>query len=215
MITTGFNTDSHDTINKFSNYEQKKDIGGINMMFNVKQYKKFRHIFDCIQWDHKLCEWILQNNGLMASTVDSVIDHIGKNGLWSNGITYDHAKKFKNKPIYVLSTYEKNQENEGLSVVYHSIKKIGKIVNSTSNIKNSIVLVAGICFLYTDLISKKNTNICYTTYENFPLPRQWTNTLNEYYDIIMVPHIKIKEMFINSGVNKPIHIIQQGFPKEI
>lgn len=118
------------------------------------------------------------------------------------------------KKIYVLNTYNNNNSDEGLSVVYHYIKNLGTIVNTSRHIKNSIVIVAGIPHMYINRLSNKNINICYTTYEFFPLPKLWIQCLNAYSTII-VPHSKIKELFENSGVKRPIHIVQQGYPKRI
>jgi glycosyltransferase involved in cell wall biosynthesis len=119
------------------------------------------------------------------------------------------------RPVFILNTYGSNEPDEGLSVVFHQIKTLGLLVNDTSLIQNSTVIIAGICHMYTNYLNPNNTNIIYTTYEFYPLPNLWIKCLNQYYDIIIVPHPKIKELFEISEVKKPIHVVQQGYPKRI
>lgn len=114
--------------------------------------------------------------------------------------------------LYILNTYKYNNRDEGLSVVYHSIKNLGIEIDNTKHIYRKKVFVAGLCLMYIDLLSPNNINIIYTTYEFFPLPEVWIKILNIVYSIIIVPHIEIKKIFVNSGVKTPIFVIQQGYP---
>ena len=114
--------------------------------------------------------------------------------------------------LYILNTYGMNNPDEGLSVVYHSIKNLGIEINDFRRMINKKIFVAGLCHMYVRFLSKKNINIIYTTYEFNPIPELWVNVLNMYYSIIIVPHEEVKKMFIDSGVSKPIHVVQQGFP---
>ena len=113
--------------------------------------------------------------------------------------------------VYILNTYGHNNPDEGLSVVYHAIKELGTEIVDSRRLQNKIVIVAGRPHIYVKLLSSSNYNIIYTTYEFFPLPREWVKCLN-IYDLIVVPHPEIKKMFANSGVTRPINVIQQGFP---
>jgi len=117
------------------------------------------------------------------------------------------------KKIYILDTYGDYKIEDGLSSVYHKIKEAGEIRTDTKDLRDAFVLVAGICHVYLDKISSRNINVCYTTFEHFPLPRYWVRVLNSYYSIIIVPHKAIKEIFLNSGVKKPIFVVGQGFTK--
>ena len=123
---------------------------------------------------------------------------------------YEMKSKIKN--LNILNTYKSNNTDEGLSVVYHSIKELGINSYNTKYTYGKKVFVAGICHMYINLLNPKNINIIYTTYEFFPLPKLWINVLNTYYSVVIVPHIEIKKIFVNSGVIKPIHVVQQGCP---
>lgn len=125
---------------------------------------------------------------------------------------YENKMKSKIKNLMILNTYKFNNTDEGLSVVYHSIKDLGIQTNDTRHIYRKKVFVAGICHMYIKLLNPNNINIIYTTYEFFPLPKLWINVLNAYYSVIIVPHIEIKKMFVNSGVKPPIYVVQQGCP---
>lgn len=116
------------------------------------------------------------------------------------------------KHIYTLDIGYKS-EHDGLSIVYNTCKNLGTIISNSHNIKNSIVFVCGICDVYSHKLSNNNINIIYTTYEFSPIPAEWTQCLNKYYDIIIVPHEEVKKMFVQSYVKKPIFVVQQGFPK--
>lgn len=126
---------------------------------------------------------------------------------------YEKKMKSKIKNLMILNTYKFNNTDEGLSVVYHSIKHLGIETPNTKYTRGKKVFVAGMCNMYVKLLNPKNINIIYTTYEFFPLPKRWINVLNAYYSVIIVPHIEIKKMFVNSGVKSPVYVVQQGCPE--
>ena len=49
--------------------------------------------------------------------------------------------------------------------------------------------------------------LVYTMYESTKVPKSWVKFLNKHSDIVLVPSIWCKEVFINSGVKKPIHVL--------
>ena len=119
----------------------------------------------------------------------------------------------KNPNLYILNTYGMNNPDEGLSVVYHSIKSLGIEINNSSNIINKKVFIAGMPDnRYLPFLNKQNINIIYTTYEFSPIPKLWVDVLNNWYSIVIVPHEEVRKMFIDSGVKKQIYVVQQGCP---
>lgn len=115
--------------------------------------------------------------------------------------------------LYLLNTYGMNNPDEGLAVVYHSIKNLGIEIRDSKQLENKKIFVAGMADArYIPFLNKKNFNIIYTTYEFCPIPHLWVHTLNIWYSLIIVPHAEIRKMFIDSGVQRPIFVVQQGFP---
>jgi len=119
----------------------------------------------------------------------------------------------KSKEIVILNTYNMDNPDDGLSIVFHIIKPLGKLVNDTSKLSGKIVIICGMCYMYINKLSLNNINIIYTTYEFYPLPSDWVYCLNKFYNIIVVPNKEVKDLFLKSGVKKPIYIIQQGIPE--
>ena len=199
-------------------------INSVEFM-NCPNLYLYRYTGDNV-WDKKHFNEIanasykLKNIGLSNKTIISEINKINTTFTKQSQLHKKNLFNFLNKKFYekkikdlmILDTYKYNNTDEGLSVVYHSIKHLGIQTNNTSHIYGKKVFVAGICHMYVKLLNPKNINIIYTTYEFFPLPKLWINVLNTYYSVIIVPHIEIKKMFVNSGVKPHIFVVQQGCP---
>ncbi|HMS69900.1 MAG TPA: glycosyltransferase [Saprospiraceae bacterium] len=112
---------------------------------------------------------------------------------------------------YVLNTYGNVPPEDGLSNVFHMVKTIAPMVDDTNEIQEkSVILVAGIPFLYSHLLSPHHVNICFTTYEFAPLPYNWIMALNVNFMAVVVPHESVKKFFLSSGVQIPIYVVGQG-----
>ncbi len=114
--------------------------------------------------------------------------------------------------IYLLRTC-KEQPYDGLSYVYDRTSGLGIPVDDTSSLEGKKVLVSSMPIGYTNRVSKRNTNIIYTTIESSSLPPDWVNVVNGYFKYCIVPHPHIKKVFENSGVSLPVEVIQQGFTR--
>ena len=112
----------------------------------------------------------------------------------------------------VLRTYGE-EKHDGLSSVFAKTAELGEIVDDTRDFEGQRVLVAGIPFLYTDRLSRRNTNILFTTFESTQLPNHWINAINSCYDVCVVPHESIKDVFGASGVRVPIYVAPLGFTR--
>lgn len=112
---------------------------------------------------------------------------------------------------FVLNTYGNVPPEDGLSNVFHMVKTIAPMVDDTNEIQEkSVILVAGIPFLYSHLLSPHHVNICFTTYEFAPLPYDWIMALNVNFMAVVVPHESVKNIFLSSGVQIPIYVVGQG-----
>jgi len=93
-IVTGFNCQQscgHKTVKEYDNFIVKKTIGGINMFFKKELYHEiFKGCLQGDSWDWCVCE---KMPGFIA-TKPSVVQHIGKNGMFSSGERYDNAEDF-------------------------------------------------------------------------------------------------------------------------
>lgn len=114
--------------------------------------------------------------------------------------------------IYILRTFT-DGAFDGLTTVYERTARIGAVIDDTSHLDGKKVLVAGMPAHYTDKLSRKNTNVVYTTFETTKIPYFWSEALNKHYHYCIVPHAYMKEVFSDSGVRIPVEVIQQGFTR--
>ena len=56
--------------------------------------------------------------------------------------------------------------------------------------------------------------IAYSMFESDAIPKLWTNILNKYYDMVVVPDKYLVQVYKNSGVNIPIFVIPLGIMVE-
>lgn len=96
IVVTGFNANNHPIIKKHRTFYVKKSIGGINLFFPTKMYKKYicSSLNDGNHWDWSLVKILNRNKFPMVCTKPSVIQHIGINGLNSDPDCYDFADDF-------------------------------------------------------------------------------------------------------------------------
>tara|TARA_Y100001980_G_C14429036_1_gene218018 strand:+ start:80 stop:820 length:741 start_codon:yes stop_codon:yes gene_type:complete len=98
-IITGFNCSVcvHPIIKQYDSFNHKKSIGGINMFFH---YKLFKRIFKKIlldnknHWDWRVVDKAHELNILLITTKSSVIQHIGITGMNSDKQKYDYAEDY-------------------------------------------------------------------------------------------------------------------------
>lgn len=88
-ITSGFNTPTHKKTIVNGNLTIKETLGGINLCFSKEILNKILPIFKCLKWDWNVSYYITKNDGLLACTTKSEIQHIGERGLWSKPTRYD------------------------------------------------------------------------------------------------------------------------------
>ena len=161
----------------------------------------YLNIFNIIE---KKIGFTLQSS-ILNNNLSSMITHI--NLLLQR--TYPH------NDILVLSYKHNTHNNEGLQVIYNLFKDIYFYIENPLQYNNKVIFNPYMPIYGYQLLNNNNINVIYTTYEFYPLPTNWIQILNNVYDIIIVPHIEIKIIFIRSGINKPIYCIQQGYQKLI
>lgn len=101
--------------------------------------------------------------------------------------------------------------DEGLGIVYNLFKNLFFYETNPKRFTNKVIVNLHMPIYSQEQYIYTNINVIYTTYEFYPLPDKWCSILNSLYDIIIVPHIAIKDIFIKSGIIKPIYCIQQGY----
>lgn len=95
FVVTGFNSTAHPIISKHDGYCIKSSVGGTNLFFHANIYHNLRHSLNSIDWDDEFVRRIQLMKGVLFCTQPSVIQHIGKDGVWSNGKSYDVAEDFR------------------------------------------------------------------------------------------------------------------------
>ncbi len=92
MLVTGFHSPNHRTLGTKSTFRVKKSMGGLNMLFDLETWKD--HVEPCLinlQWDSELCRKVNDVGGIMLATRPSVVQHIGRFGVWSGFFRFDRA----------------------------------------------------------------------------------------------------------------------------
>ena len=91
IICGGFNYEEWNGNFVKENIEEKQLAAGINMFYNATDYKNVvRWSLVNTGWDIALAKLIKKTNGHMFAIYPSVIQHIGKNGMWST--THNHCE---------------------------------------------------------------------------------------------------------------------------
>ncbi|MGA7879108.1 MAG: hypothetical protein WCA08_25840 [Desulfoferrobacter sp.] len=94
FLLTGFNADSHRILEEHDRYYIKASVGGANLFYSSRIYSALRPSLHHIFWDHEMVNRIRLLKGKFFCVRPSVVQHIGKQGLWS-GRTYDVALDFQ------------------------------------------------------------------------------------------------------------------------
>ena len=95
LLVTGFHSPNHRTLATRPTYRVKKSMGGMNMLFDLQTWSG--HVEPCLislQWDSDLCRRVRAAGGGMLASKPSVVQHIGRFGLWSGLFRFDRAWDF-------------------------------------------------------------------------------------------------------------------------
>lgn len=96
FILSGFNADKKKNLRVHNYYVEKKDLGGINLFFDAQTYTRYvRETLVNVGWDLQLSKVIRSHNGSLIALRKSVIQHIGKEGMWSEPKTFDYSSTFQ------------------------------------------------------------------------------------------------------------------------
>ena len=93
-LLTGFNAHQHPIVETAGNYYVKASVGGINLFFPGALYPILRPALTGIFWDYDFGHRIDLMKGKLFCVRPSVIQHIGRRGIWSNEEAYDVALDF-------------------------------------------------------------------------------------------------------------------------
>lgn len=96
LVLSGFNADKKENLFVRDYYVAKRDMGGINLFFDAQTYAQYiRDTLVHVGWDVQLSESIRGQNGSLIALRNSVIQHIGTEGMWSRRKNYDHSSTFQ------------------------------------------------------------------------------------------------------------------------
>lgn len=105
---------------------------------------------------------------------------------------------------YIVSGQTLNEnENEKLG------KKITKIAKKEPRAIDGFYLTFWPGFKNSSFSVQRQ--IIYTMFESTKIPESWVENINKYYERVFVPCEANKKAFENSGVDKPIHVVNLPF----
>jgi|GEM_PF-3124594 len=93
FLLTGFNANSHHILEEHDSYYIKASVGGVNLFYPSRIYSALRPSLHHVFWDHEMVNRVRLLRGRFFCVRPSVVQHIGKQGLWSGRI-YDVALDF-------------------------------------------------------------------------------------------------------------------------
>ncbi len=95
LLVSGFHTRAHQSLEKGADYRIKGSLGGINLLFSGRLYQELvRKTLQSLQWDLVLGRRMTQLGGLMVVSRPSVVQHLGRHGVWSHALRFDRAPDF-------------------------------------------------------------------------------------------------------------------------
>lgn len=96
LVLSGFNADKKKDLFVLDNYVVKSNLGGINLFFDTQTYMQYmRDTLVNVGWDIQLSKIIRRQNGSLVTLYNSVIQHIGTEGMWSSHENYDYSSTFQ------------------------------------------------------------------------------------------------------------------------
>lgn len=99
LLVTGFHTRAHPTLEVGHNFRRKASVGGLSLLFDRQVWSAVvEPSLRSSQWDRVLSEKVIAAGGSIVATRPSVVDHIGRQGVWSHGWTFDRAEDFPHSP---------------------------------------------------------------------------------------------------------------------
>ncbi len=96
VILSAFNAARKKDLWQEETYVAKFDLGGANLFFDSKTYAQFvRDTLVDVGWDIELSRKTREQDGLLIALRESLIQHIGKEGMWSKENDHDFSTTFK------------------------------------------------------------------------------------------------------------------------
>lgn len=95
LIVSGFHTKAHKTIQEGANFRLKESVGGLNLLFSRTVWEDWVDPrLTSLAWDRELGSAVCQAGGRLMVSKPSVVNHIGRSGVWSSWLHYDRASDF-------------------------------------------------------------------------------------------------------------------------
>lgn len=95
--------------------------------------------------------------------------------------------------------------NEIKSILKRDNQSLGKVIIFTDTVNNDHVLAQ----LNLDKNLKK-IKLIYSMFETTKIPSAWVKKINLYFDAVIVPDEYLINVYLNSGVKKPIFVLPLG-----
>ena len=112
--------------------------------------------------------------------------------------------------FYILEAHR--DDVTGLGNVARQCSYLGQLTQDSRRVSGK-VLVPGRPDIFSPLVTSQNVNYLWTTFESSQLPKSWVESINQNFTEVFVPHIHIFRVFRESGVQCPITVIPQGYPR--
>lgn len=122
-----------------------------------------------------------------------------------------NTSSFENDILLLEAGKGKPDYSFAFKQLYEKLKVICKSVPTAKKLADKIVLSIGNPCNYKGKLSEANTNVLYTLPVGEKPEEDWIEAINNLYDYCIVPHEHIKKIFLRSGVEVPIQVIDLGF----
>lgn len=146
IILTGFNTKNHKAVKVLKDHLVKNCVGGVNIFMSRELYNKLnldQKALNTKHWDWAMCNAVSQNNSSIIALKNSVIQHIGFNGMHSKfnlkkfdfayDFIYDYDKNFYLLPSIDSPGFNKNKIEGSLDAKMKASLADKNIIGFNSN----------------------------------------------------------------------------------
>ena len=94
LIVSGFNKYSGIVLERGSDYNVQRFLGGANMFFDAATYRQIIRSQMLAYWDDHVVEAVYNHGGACLTTRPSCLQHVGRQGLFSSLHKYDKAMDY-------------------------------------------------------------------------------------------------------------------------
>lgn len=118
-----------------------------------------------------------------------------------DNLKHDLKVNFINSRTFIQT---KELSNDLINILKQNNNDLGKIIFLTDSLNNGQILSK------INTHKSKNIMLVYSMFESTKIPNKWVKNINNFFDAVIVPDEFLVDVYLNSGVQKPIFVLPLG-----